>query len=701
MALPAEKEIIPTPFYKHFIGIDQASSLTDMNDAAAYDCLNIEGEESGRLSSRPGCAQFLTARLSSSVLKIFDYQKTDGTQKILAWNGTRVDDITTGTASAVLTGISTGGLVPGVTVNNDTLVWGDGTNPNKKYDGTNVWALSVPAATAYPTLNTASAGSITTTVGQKYVVTFYNSTTGEEGNPYSVDDLTTAPTSGIIASKKVVVTKPATPSSDPQISHWRIYKTADAGGTFFKHAEVAIATTTYDDNTLDPTTSTELEIDNDEAPLSEHWAEFQGSLFCVPTTDLTTLRRSKIGNNSSFPIDKESFVGVNDNDVIVGLKNKNNLLWIMKKFSTWVLSQHPDDGGIPVKVADRGAVHKYAFDGADQNVLSFASNASIYKYSPTEFALTEIRYNYRANNVQRILSDVNKEELSLVRCVNYIAKTKNQIFFAVPYGAGVDKITRVLVYDNGLAGLTERNESWWPFRFMFDLTSMDLARVDGEDVILFGDEDGNVFKYPEDDGDGAQENGTSTGSNTTTTLNDTTQSWATNELKGLYITITNGTSVLSERKILSNTATQVTISDPWDVTPDTTSEYTIGGYTKEYYSNWKNYGLESLRKVFRFLRVVARQTGNYTVDVIFKRDFDQGGGTIVNPLNISASSAEWGAVVWGTFLWGQSSVARNKIKFSGKFNSVQIGFRNKIAGQDFSIEGFTTHHQNAFLGTKQ
>lgn len=691
--------LIPTVFNKHFGGVDQASSLTDMADTSLYDALNFEGQENGRPTSRAGCDTFLTAPLTAKPTKIFDYQKTDGTQKILAWNGTRVDDITSGTASGILTGIASGGLVPGVTVNNDTLIWGDGVNPNKKYNGTNVWNLSVPTPAAFPTLNTAAAGSITTTVGQKYVVTFYNSTTGEEGNPYSSSDLTGAPSSGIITAKKVVVTCPSVPGSDPQVSHWRIYKTQDAGGTFFRHAEVAIATTTYDDNVLAPAfPNIQLEIDNDEAPLSEHFAEFQGSVFLVPTTDLTTLRFSKTGNNSSYPLGNEKYVGVNDNDTIIGIKNKNNLLWIMKRFSTWILS---DKAQVPVKISNRGAVNKNAFDGSDQNFMSFASNGYIYKYTPTDFSLSEIRYQYRSSNIQRFLDGVNKEALSVIRCVSYITKTKTQTFFTVPYGSGVTKNNRVFVYDSNLSKLSERDESWWPFRFMFDISCMDLARVSGEDVILFGDEYGNVFKYPHDDGDGAQENGTSTGSNGAATLNDTTQTWTVDEFKGRYITIVEGTGAGGEGRITANTATQVTVTPSWFVVPDATSKYTIGGYKKEFYSNNKNFGLEAMRKKLRAVRVVARQSGDYDIDVIVKRDFDQSGGAILKKLNVGGSGGLWGSAIWGLFLWGATSVVRGRLKFSGKFNSVQVGFRNQYAGQSFSIEGFTTMHQDITLYTKK
>lgn len=73
---------------------------------------------------------------------------------------------------------------------------------------------------------------------------------------------------------------------------------------------------------------------------------------------------------------------------------------------------------------------------------------------------------------------------------------------------------------------------------------------------------------------GDQDSGTSTGSNTSTTLNDTGQSWTTDEWDGKVLIITAGTGVGQYREITSNTATAITVGT-WTTTPDATSEYTI------------------------------------------------------------------------------------------------------------------------------
>jgi len=74
------------------------------------------------------------------------------------------------------------------------------------------------------------------------------------------------------------------------------------------------------------------------------------------------------------------------------------------------------------------------------------------------------------------------------------------------------------------------------------------------------------------------ENGTSSGGNTSTTLNDTTRAWDINAWDGCYVRITSGTGDANDPKeIVSNTATELTINGtyPWSPTPDGTSVYEI------------------------------------------------------------------------------------------------------------------------------
>ena len=73
---------------------------------------------------------------------------------------------------------------------------------------------------------------------------------------------------------------------------------------------------------------------------------------------------------------------------------------------------------------------------------------------------------------------------------------------------------------------------------------------------------------------GDLDSGQSSGSNSGTTLNDTTQAWTVNEFANKVIIVSGGTGVNQIRKIVSNTATEITVA-AWTTTPDATSTYVI------------------------------------------------------------------------------------------------------------------------------
>ena len=76
--------------------------------------------------------------------------------------------------------------------------------------------------------------------------------------------------------------------------------------------------------------------------------------------------------------------------------------------------------------------------------------------------------------------------------------------------------------------------------------------------------------------------GTSTGSNTSTTLNNTGKAWATNMWANYQVRITAGTGIGQIRVITSNTATALTVA-AWTVTPDATSVYSIEGNDDQFF----------------------------------------------------------------------------------------------------------------------
>ncbi len=70
--------------------------------------------------------------------------------------------------------------------------------------------------------------------------------------------------------------------------------------------------------------------------------------------------------------------------------------------------------------------------------------------------------------------------------------------------------------------------------------------------------------------------GQSTGSNSSTTINDTAKAWTANQWQNYYVQVSSGTgSGQGWKQISSNTGTQLTISSSWATVPDATSQYLI------------------------------------------------------------------------------------------------------------------------------
>lgn len=80
--------------------------------------------------------------------------------------------------------------------------------------------------------------------------------------------------------------------------------------------------------------------------------------------------------------------------------------------------------------------------------------------------------------------------------------------------------------------------------------------------------------------------GVSSGSNTYNTLNDSTKTWTTNQYAHFGVRIISGTGSGQIRQIRSNTATALTTYNGWNVLPDSTSIYTIQGFSPTAYFTW-------------------------------------------------------------------------------------------------------------------
>ena len=152
-------------------------------------------------------------------------------------------------------------------------------------------------------------------------------------------------------------------------------------------------------------------------------------------------------------------------------------------------------------------------------------------------------------------------------------------------------------------------------------------------------------------GDGAQINGTSTGSNTNSTLNDTTQTWTVNDLIGVDVLITEGLGKGQRSTITSNTGTQLVVSPVWVTVPDATSQYSIGGIAFQVFTNWKRFLSHDDIKRLWFLWFNFSKSGSYASKLYIQTDFNT---SLLNALTLTILTSITNSL-WGYLIWDQVS----------------------------------------------
>lgn len=110
---------------------------------------------------------------------------------------------------------------------------------------------------------------------------------------------------------------------------------------------------------------------------------------------------------------------------------------------------------------------------------------------------------------------------------------------------------------------------------IFQLGSFNTAPTDG----FLGSSQNTFFKnlsiFCDDQSSRNGASGTSSGSNTSTTLNIGGAGYTVNRFAGCNLVITGGTGAGQLRVISSNTASQFTVATAWTVTPDATSTFIV------------------------------------------------------------------------------------------------------------------------------
>lgn len=215
---------------------------------------------------------------------------------------------------------------------------------------------------------------------------------------------------------------------------------------------------------------------------------------------------------------------------------------------------------------------------------------------------------------------------------------------------------------------------------------------------------GSLFR--EDDAFQIEEKdyGTASGSSSST-LSDSTKTWATNIWQGYSITITSGTGAGQTRTISSNTLNQITVSQNWSVNPNTTSKYRINGRNSNAIvrvTGTQNTGISSLQIVdsgFRFTpsRLVAGESSVYFSENYLQNNTDYITDSITVPEDQFVTSIfsenELGTPATVTFDLGLVYEAGGSFKNSSGFLSDVNNLQDNYYYQPYSYVIRTTQPQ--------
>jgi hypothetical protein len=220
---------------------------------ALWDGANIQLTPQFSLRRRYGFSKACTQAFGSSEwpLAFFSFQNLSGTIKLIADTQTNVYSFTSSTKTSIYTK-GGGALQSSFNSVANIVYWCDGVNA-KKWDGTTVTNMGIVAPSITPGLSF-SAGSLSPTVGYKYVYVFKNSSTGHISTASA-----SSASSGVQTSKNITVQ--ANGSGDTQVDKIDVYRTADGGAQYFFVAEInnpGTGTWNYVDSTADSGLNTAL-----------------------------------------------------------------------------------------------------------------------------------------------------------------------------------------------------------------------------------------------------------------------------------------------------------------------------------------------------------------------------------------------------------------------------------------------------------
>lgn len=701
-------------FYDNGGGLNVKSSPTKGPEDEATISLNVDYSIDGAFFTRNGStitnvSGGIPAQMAGApkTLLMFDYRKSDGTAVQIVCAGTTIKHGLATPTNAV-TGLSATLPYPDiefqVTLDDEYAFWGNGVDTNLKFNGT-TWTNWSIVAPANPIVIDDGAGLLPAG-DYRYYIAFVRYDTATD-TIQQIGDLNPVAQSVTIAvNHKIKITRPV--STDPQVNGWVIYRQSPSlGGVYYQVINslgepviIPIATADYSDNIMADGTN-EAEFDNQPAPITAVFEEYLGRMYIVDYRSTPDGRKTDV-----FYSKKDKPWNVPDTSFFIFdgpvrcIRRLYGALIFGTDRSLWVL-----DGDIATNTPRRissiiGIFNNRCMVGETAGYI-LATNKKFYSLHPTDFSQSEIRTDDPSSiKIDPIFAQIPSTASESICMEYYTSPSVAKVMISVSYLNQTSTQNNTLIIYNETQSILKQKPVWQ----LWDNIKASALRqfvIDGTINLYSGDYNGFLWKLDDStlNGDGAEQNGIATAS-TNTTLTDSTKTWVVNAFVGMTVRIFTTSGQDQVRTIVSNTINQVTIDIPWTMNPTANvSEYTIGGYSVQHFTNWKalNQSYDDLKQLW-FIWVNANASGNYEIDLIVQRDFSPTlNADQILPLNLQGGAPLWGAFIWGAVLWGGQAVFQERLRKFLRFRAIRIGFRNRKAGQPFQINGLSLSAQNKKL----
>ena len=531
-----------------------------------------------------------------------------------------------------------------------------------KYNGTTVqnFGIEPPAA---PVISATGVGVMDGTY--EVALTYLNSVTGQESSRSPVSTIT-------LTLQQLRVVIPDAP--DVQVDFVRIHiRKTSLNAFLFRVADGPGINTTHE-AWVDNYGNVDLDLDDDELlqfiilspDEDENDPPPEGILYLcwhlsrMFAADSRTLYYSRVGLPESFDAEFTELVNPDDGQVITGLHSAGGILLIFKSRSiygifgddpnSWYVRQIETDTGCTSHrsiLTIEGTTYWWSIRGPMR--LPDSTDGVIGTPEAIGQILLEPTVSWDNLNVDqthRVVAAASLPDQRVIFGVAEAAESRNTILLPFSYRAQRWEASK-----------------WDPIDAASLVSSED---EDGLPIILIGGYGGQVFRMESGHNDGVP-GGTTSGAFTATAdvVNTITLAgfWATGgSLVERKITILDSDGApVARRRIISNTATDLTLDVGVSVVTGDVYNFHIGGPDYRWETRWSHFDLPFHKKRYEYLFVQCDSAPSTNLDIDLAFGFDSQYGQSKR-IALAGLMADWDAPVWTHDSYGTRELKHHRVR---------------------------------------